>query len=215
MAALCQTGWGVLCQRTETWIHSLDNLADFLMLPKTTLPNSDFNWSPFVRAGGVYFTCHTNRTFLCLHYLFIGCLSPHSSWGKATQTQPRGRKPYPSKTSSAPHYPFHPQREDTNRGKKKDHPGTNVANNSSVEWNSDAWSKAAERKCSDGFKSVHTSSKPQLFEEFKHLLRFLSFSNNQAVADRLHNAKIIKLEKPCFPLINLSRHSFISIYHWP
>lgn len=31
-APLCQTGWGVLCQQTETRIHSLDSLTDFLTL---------------------------------------------------------------------------------------------------------------------------------------------------------------------------------------
>ena len=112
---------------------------DFLMFSQTTLPN---NWRPFVTTDGVYFTCNTNRRFLCLTYLFIGFLSPYSSWGRATQTRPGGRKDYPSKTSSTPHYPFHPQREDTNRKKGLiPCPGTNVANNSSVEWNADAWSR--------------------------------------------------------------------------
>lgn len=75
MATLCQTGWGVVCQHTETWIHSLDNFTDFLMFSQTTSPNSD-STGVLLSGAFVCFICHTNRTFLCPTYLFIGCLSP-------------------------------------------------------------------------------------------------------------------------------------------
>lgn len=121
MDPLCKTGWGILCQHTETWIHSLDNLMDLLVFSKTTLPNSAstgafLSW-PAVSASPVIQTGH----FLCLTYLFIGCLSPYSSWGKATQTRPRGREEYPSKTSLTPHYPFHPKKRG-HKQEKKGHP---------------------------------------------------------------------------------------------
>lgn len=50
------------------------------------------NWSLFVKTSSVYLTCHTNRIFLCPTYLFIGCLSPYTSRGQATQTWSGGRK---------------------------------------------------------------------------------------------------------------------------
>lgn len=113
---------------------------ELLCVLSTTLTKSG-STGAFLSRPAV-FTCHINRTFLCLAYLFFVCLSQDSSWGKATQTQSGGRKEYPSNTSSTPHYAFQPQREDTNRKKRIiSSSATSVASNSSVEWNTDAWSK--------------------------------------------------------------------------
>lgn len=103
----------------STYWVTLYNLRDFLIFFQTAHSETG---AFFVKTAGVCFTWHTNRIFLCLTYLFIGCLSPYTSWGKAKQTWPGGRKEYPSKkNSSTPHYPFHSQTEDR---EKKNRPET-------------------------------------------------------------------------------------------
>lgn len=176
---------------------------DFLMFSQNTLPN---NWRPFVTTDGVYFTCNTNRRFLCLTYLFIGFLSPYSSWGRATQTRPGGRKDYPSKTSSTPHYPFHPQREDTNRKKGLiPCPGTNVANNSSVEWNADAWSR---RNADNRSRKEMLCWLEKWTEKLKQQTQLLNFSDNHAVRQR---AVLVNRHSLAFPLKQNNRWTHFSL----
>ena len=101
------------------------------------------NWSLFVRTGGVCFTCHTNRTFLCATYLFIGCLSPFIA--PEARQHKHGLEEGKSILQKPLQHPiilFIPKAKDTKQEKRIIlHPGTNAVNNSSVEWNADAWSR--------------------------------------------------------------------------
>lgn len=75
MAPLYKKGQGVLCQHTETWILSLDNLTDFLMFSQTTLPNSDstgaFLWGPAVSSSPVIQTGHFFVWPICLLVTYL------------------------------------------------------------------------------------------------------------------------------------------------
>lgn len=110
---------------------------------------------PFVRTGAVGFVWRTNRTFLCptLICLLVAYL-PNSSRGKTTQTGLRRKGGVSFRnlfsTPLSFSFPPPPKEEDTNR-KKRDHPGTNGANNWTLTPDPDPLlTTGAERKCSAG-----------------------------------------------------------------
>lgn len=156
------------------------------MFPQTTLLNSDSTGALLSGpASPVFQTGHFFVQPICLLVAYL----PIAAGARQHKHDLEEVRSILENTSSAPHYPFHPRKEHTNRKKKGSSHVQEPTQPAAVQWSGTLTpdpdlllTTGPERKCSDGFKSVRTSSKPWPFSEFKrHLSYVVNISNNQLV----------------------------------